>query len=1458
MNNKRTYSNAFFVPIDVQTLVVDAQSKGLKNEFAGQLVDFSQLPHVKKGDHCSPPRIRPNISEDLVSKPFESTNDPLELGVHLHWTLPPEFRRARATDPGGISDSAQLKPRFREVPNRWLIERRIFEPNTSNRAMFNGKTIKPKTWLLEADALSAKKEKGSCAFPTEPEQFGYPGYKYIGKVYEYQSEYPVPRTKEEIEKDPIKYLKQLTALGYGEPLFSAYYPECRNVFGFHDDLSFQVEGDTKKHFSNKAISGLTYELRYIVTGWYEDIRKDPMTKANFHVWENLLTEVQKIATPEGVHPLKHRLLPFGLLPEIDHGPDDTPEQFFWLVNLGHKASVNPTEQFTDAELENAGNSWGVNETVIYRTRLESWDRLFQKYAVQNYAKQNLPPSERAIIKYDEKLNTLIRGRSVLIGRVAKVIWNGKGDGGADYTHKSSMDAATVVVANTPGQALSALLAKNRQDELALDALQLGLFSQQDQQDFPAILETGLHESAFEAVSGGNFWTIRLLSNQTDDSSLDPPGNPATAVPDIPSAWALKLQFINTVQNNLNRQQFQLASQQGQYYADWYKYLLMQYDYTLNKITSDAHVNHVREYLAKEVYAFGYLARELKQYAIDVRDSVGELEELIQQWNENPANRNRNFQLSRVPAPRFWQPREPTILLHGSDAVPSQPYPNRTHRTFVELYVALFESAQTPIPNKILEFTSENYWENVDSWRIENASTFPRPSDGSKDSWSPLYMEWKVEVFPITKPGDKDFNQKDWPLDSIVAHYDLPKRQPDLRLQDNLTSENKVYKDWLENNTDIQIQAGKRLQTFEGRSILTGGAHRPLFENLEKLIEQVLDEEKDKEKLKNFRELVRKYKDLPILSQALSGFNDALLMRKQVLQLPVKDPLAKTDILHRFAEEIAESIGGYNDVAPLPSNLFLPLREGPLRIRQLRLVDVWGRTKTLDVNELKDRVVVASPMQPPPGIQTLNASKEQVKGMAFLPPRIVQPIRLNFRWISAERGEEESGQFSADSPICGYLVPNFLDNSIHFFNASGKGLAVLARSGEKLVVNPFPGEYDVREKSFNLHLWQFLQSVKTHGIDYLSELLQSARNSMAATQPGNYAIFDGTPLLMGRPLALVRAKLKLELRGQPAVNNSWTAREAVYMNKEHKSNTLGFEKLRFAVRVGNAFQVEDGCLAYFLDQGDGKVNELFSDYVNKPGKNTEGYWNQLAHLRKWKEIFEERESNRQQQIDNLAVQIKGLENRKLQPLQPEVLNQIEAQLADRKFRYEQLEKEKEAATSEKNIHGDAIQKLLNEMGFQSDTSVPGLYKPHSDLLTLSLEEVPLTIGILMDPRAAIHLSTGILPVKSINIPAEQFADALNRIQIAFLTTPIISPRPVQLPDTGVSALNDDETVPRKQSLFLTTPQMAGYKWAWWQHTSRNVWTEIPPEQIQQPPAGFLDDFTPQAIYEGWMKLLPEDK
>lgn len=100
-------TNLFIVPIYLDALVLDKPT-AVVEAFA----EFSCLPYFD-GQRDVNPEV-PNISEEILSQPFQNQNLYLERGVHLHWAMPDALSRGRK-----VSD----KTDFPTLPNRWLVSR---------------------------------------------------------------------------------------------------------------------------------------------------------------------------------------------------------------------------------------------------------------------------------------------------------------------------------------------------------------------------------------------------------------------------------------------------------------------------------------------------------------------------------------------------------------------------------------------------------------------------------------------------------------------------------------------------------------------------------------------------------------------------------------------------------------------------------------------------------------------------------------------------------------------------------------------------------------------------------------------------------------------------------------------------------------------------------------------------------------------------------------------------------------------------------------------------------------------------------------------------------------------------------------------------------------------------------------------------------------------------------------
>ncbi len=202
---------------------------------------------------------RPFLSDAYVRRPF-SYESPYYLGagVHLHWDLPRALKTGvQAAGPENAEDeSCDLE--YPPVPNRWLVTR-IWTAAA--------KSDTPKTrichWIVESDYLASAKEEPATDLPWFKDDDGKGDlFRYMGRAIK------LADSPSWAEDPAASRFDPLTALGYGEPAFTAYYPDCRTVFGFHD-RNLEAEG-----FNHEQDT-----LSYAVMGWYSDKGADPVALA---------------------------------------------------------------------------------------------------------------------------------------------------------------------------------------------------------------------------------------------------------------------------------------------------------------------------------------------------------------------------------------------------------------------------------------------------------------------------------------------------------------------------------------------------------------------------------------------------------------------------------------------------------------------------------------------------------------------------------------------------------------------------------------------------------------------------------------------------------------------------------------------------------------------------------------------------------------------------------------------------------------------------------------------------------------------------------------------------------------------------------------------------------------------------------------------------------------------------
>ena len=523
-----------------------------------------------------------------------------------------------------------------------------------------------------------------------------------------------------------------------------------------------------------------------------------------------------------------------------------------------------------------------------------------------------------------------------------------------------------------------------------------------------------------------------------------------------------------------------------------------------------------------------------------------------------------------------------------------------------------------------------------------------------------------------------------------------------------------------------------------------------------------------------------YKTRNFLSQGLSGFNPGLLQRAQELQIPITIPQSwtnaashniplslfwPTSFLHRQSESwpVTWNDEGINYDAFASGNTkvyFNPLRAGFLGLTQITLVDAFGRFVDL---KNPNPAIIAENMQ---------ASQPAPPGHGvYLAPRLVQPARLDFDWLSAQSAGginsfTELGDHPAASPVCGWIWPNHLDDSLMLYDADGVPLGSLRTRGSKLHWFPVPGEtteagannrdqmirYFGEKRAnpaYSGFITQFLYPDETAATDrkfqnFLTVLQKSQQFIVTAAMQMDQAL----SILMGSPLVVTQASLSLSQKGTPCVgldaltypvwNQSGpqftvTSSEYIPYNLDN-FNLAGVADLQVPVRIGTAeLQTNNGSKIPYFDDG------------------VAGYFMSSD----WKTLY------------------------------------TPVDIAD------------------------------------SD-GIISVAAPGSHPISLLPNGPAAVVTLLMDPRAAAHATTGILPVQSIAIPSDQYSKILKELQITFLTAPVL-------------VAQDPPAIP--------LPMEKDYNWYWVQ-VGKNA-------AALRPAQGVTDAVFPQhpqQLVDGWLKLL----
>jgi len=184
-----------------------------------------------------------NVNRNLMSSPAQA----LETGIHLHWALPTALSKAVTGTDGTL--------KFKPVPNRWLIHRFVITAGQAART----------SWVVLSDLLNDNPPPGqaSITLPTYTTASKL-DYQYSGQFQPFNQQWKEPIIPSDRSFATLTGM-ELTAVASGQSVFALFYPNCRGIFGFTDNLN-----DLKLPPDGSA------NLMYAVTGWYSNNNLDPL------------------------------------------------------------------------------------------------------------------------------------------------------------------------------------------------------------------------------------------------------------------------------------------------------------------------------------------------------------------------------------------------------------------------------------------------------------------------------------------------------------------------------------------------------------------------------------------------------------------------------------------------------------------------------------------------------------------------------------------------------------------------------------------------------------------------------------------------------------------------------------------------------------------------------------------------------------------------------------------------------------------------------------------------------------------------------------------------------------------------------------------------------------------------------------------------------------------------------
>lgn len=371
-------------------------------------------------------------------------------------------------------------------------------------------------------------------------------------------------------------------------------------------------------------------------------------------------------------------------------------------------------------------------------------------------------------------------------------------------------------------------------------------------------------------------------------------------------------------------------------------------------------------------------------------------------------------------------------------------------------------------------------------------------------------------------------------------------------------------------------------SVRGRALLTGGGAATLHDAIGDWLtaEDALDDvgagQVDDDLQATYRQLNEAVLNLDTLTAHLDG------LRNRLLGLPAGDGLRRP----ASADGVAQ---------PAPDAETHALLAGCVRLSRARVLDAFGRTLDLPLSAV---------------ITPTRSSMASRPGELRLPPRLLRPARWQFRLVDAATTPGSEGvEARVDqiepalqvNPVAGFLMPDHLDESLEVFAADGSPVGELqheAASGGVMWeiaagregpadAGPDYGLADAQKALAGLAAGLVAADASARQgaplqdgpqrESALSAMLRAIDTTLWTVDSFASLGSEHVAGLVGRPLAVVRAQLRLELRAPDDIDLSDPQRAEEWAKAERDA-----ARYAFPVRIGELTRSDDGVLGFFVD------------------------------------------------------------------------------------------------------------------------------------------------------------------------------------------------------------------------------------------------------------------------------------